>query len=192
MSTELYSRGKIYKLVCGDLTYYGSTCQPLYKRKASHKSSALNWKEGTTHPYTSYILFEIGDPEIFLVEDFPCDKKEQLHARERHFIENFECVNKNIPTRTIDEYNLINKEKIKSYNSVYKEYNKERLKEYNIHYRNENKDQKNKSDMKYYHDNIEAIKEKRQTRCTCSCGKEINIAHKSRHYTTSYHINNTK
>eukprot|EP00952_Eustigmatos_sp_NYUAD-ZCMA_P009908 40808-Eustigmatos_ZCMA.PRE.1 len=53
---------------------------------------------------TSYKVIESGDYDIVLIEDFPCDNKEQLHARERHYIETLECVNKVIPNRTSAEY----------------------------------------------------------------------------------------
>jgi len=99
-----YSNAKIYKLVCGDLTYYGSTIQPLYKRKSDHKVDFEMWKDGRRHYVSSYKLFEIGEPDIILLETFFCKNKEELHARERIYIENNECVNKVIPTQTKKEY----------------------------------------------------------------------------------------
>jgi hypothetical protein len=56
---------------------------------------------------------------IILVELFPCDSKMKLHQRERYYIENNECVNKNIPTRTYTEWRLENKDKIDAQNLVY-------------------------------------------------------------------------
>jgi len=42
---------------------------------------------------------------ITLVEKYRCETKDELHARERYYIENNKCVNKVIPTRTTKEYN---------------------------------------------------------------------------------------
>jgi len=79
-----------------------------------------------------------------LIEDFSCKRSEELHARERYWIENTECVNKNIPTRTDKEYYQDNKEiyfkkyyeehkeKIKQYREEHKEKRKECKKQYNL------------------------------------------------------------
>jgi hypothetical protein len=48
-----------------------------------------------------------------LVENYSCNSKKELETRERYYIENNECVNKNMPTRTMKEYQEENKEKIK-------------------------------------------------------------------------------
>ncbi len=54
------------------------------------------------------------DYSYCVVEEVEYENKWELHNRERYYIENFECVNKNIPTRTRKEYDQDNKEKIKS------------------------------------------------------------------------------
>ena len=95
---------KIYKLTTPhnpELIYYGSTVSPLYKRKAQHKEGYIkNLK------LTSSKLFELGkdDVMITLVELCPCNTKEELTKREREYIENNLCVNKQIPGRTNKEY----------------------------------------------------------------------------------------
>ncbi len=86
-----YSKGKIYRFTAGDLTYYGSTTQPLYARMGVHRD---DFKKGKS--YASCVVLQ-QDPKakIVLVEDFPCENREQLNAREQHFIETYPCVNKN-------------------------------------------------------------------------------------------------
>lgn len=49
---------------------------------------------------------------ITLKEKFPCNDNDELHARERFYIDNNDCVNKNIPGRTAEEYKNDNKVKI--------------------------------------------------------------------------------
>ena len=63
---------------------------------------------------SSYLLFDkygIDNCEIVWIEDYPCERKEQLTARERYYIENINCVNKLIPGRTNHEYYEANEEK---------------------------------------------------------------------------------
>ena len=97
---------KIYKVVNLEdgRTYYGSTCERLLcKRMAKHRSANRRFNR------------EMGDLslcKIFLVEDYPCLTIEQLRGRERHYIENYPCINKNIPGRTKEEWYKENKEKI--------------------------------------------------------------------------------
>lgn len=110
-----YENGKIYKTVSNytEDIYIGSTCQTLTKRKQKHKGHYKEWKSGKTHKKTtSFDVIDKGDFDIILLEDYPCERKDQLHSRERYWIENNDCVNKYIPTRTRQEYEQDNKEKI--------------------------------------------------------------------------------
>ena len=54
-----YQNGKIYKLVNteGTLTYIGSTCQTLARRKAKHHSNYKCWKNGKANYITSFKIF---------------------------------------------------------------------------------------------------------------------------------------
>ena len=109
-----YSNSRIYKLTCNvtGLVYVGSTTQPLYKRKNHHKCSYRRWQEGNNAYITSFKIIEGGNYDICLLEEVRCENKEQLHAAERRWIESIECVNKVIPTRTLDEYLKQNRDKI--------------------------------------------------------------------------------
>ena len=92
-----YSKGKIYKIGCHATNeiYIGSTIAPLYKRLCGHK------KQTPGHATQSKLLLEKGNCDIILIEDYPCERKEQLHARERYWVEDLEnVINKLHPTRT--------------------------------------------------------------------------------------------
>ena len=110
-----YQLGKIYKIVCNTtgLTYYGSTCEPtLARRLANHKTTYKFWKSGKKiGNVKSFEVMGNDDYVIALVEPFPCDNKMELQQRERYYIENNDCVNKNIPTRTSAEYQIEHKER---------------------------------------------------------------------------------
>ena len=125
-----YSLGKIYKIVCNTtgLTYYGSTCEPtLARRLAGHRDSFKRFKRGKTTNITSFKVLESENHAIILVESFPCIDKMNLLQRERYYIENNECVNKQIPTRTDEEYYLQNRDKMLETHAEYYLINRDRL-----------------------------------------------------------------
>jgi hypothetical protein len=184
-----YNQGKVYKMVSpSGLTYVGSTTQRLTQRKAGHKSDFNAWKGGNEHYVSSYKLFE-EDPDnidIVLLEACNVNTKEELHARERHWIELTECVNKVIPIRSRDEkleylkkYRLANHdEAIKASRDYYnshkdeqhaqkKEYyqaNKEKIIEYNKQYREkeEIKERNKLRDKNYYETHKAEIAKKKK------------------------------
>jgi hypothetical protein len=172
-----YKKGKIYRIVCNitGLTYYGSTCEPtLARRLAKHVGDFKHFNDGKTESYTtSFKVIEGGNYVIVLVELFPCDNKMELRQRERFFIEGNECVNKNIPTRTREEwcvlnrnqlkvkqvkYSLENKEKIRLYKVEYALKNKEKIRLYKVEYALKNKEKISKEKKNYKLKNKEKIK----------------------------------
>ena len=167
---ERYKQGKIYKVVCSETldVYYGSTIQTLKQRLTMHKGKYNGCA-------SKYFL----EPIIELVEEYPCNSKLELEKRERYFIENFECVNKLVPTRTEKEWNK------KYYND-----NKEKMIERAKKYREENRELLNENRKKYYNKNLEKIKEKRKEKMICECGLEINKSSLSPHQKTKKHLNN--
>ena len=132
-----YQKAKIYKLWSpqgeDDEVYYGSTCNDLRFRKSQHKSKNHNCK--------SKILFEnYDDVRIELVEDYPCNNKQELNKKEGEFIKNNKCLNKVIPDRTKQEWYEDNKEKITKQTKEWIEKNKEKLTEYRKEYYQNNKE----------------------------------------------------
>ena len=155
-----YVGGRIYRIVCGDLTYIGSTCQQLSQRMGDHRRGFKRW---TTDPskygnVSSFRLFEIGEPTIFLVEEFPCDTKEKLLARERHYIETTLCVNKIVPTRTKREYKQANADKIRESNREYQKANVDKIREY----LQSNAEKITENKRAYYQLNIDNILEQKR------------------------------
>jgi len=140
-----YENGKIYKLVCltTGKTYIGSTAEPtLARRLASHVSSYNRYLNGKYHYITSFDILKTNDYEILLIESFPCKTKDELHARERHWTKQIDCVNKiknqglynEIGALTYQkQYNKLNKEHITRYLKSYYNINKEKFaKKYKI------------------------------------------------------------
>ena len=66
---------------------------------------------------------------IELIENYPCESKDQLRAREGHYIREMATLNKRIETRTVEEWKEDNKEYIQEWKKQHYENNKERIKE---------------------------------------------------------------
>jgi hypothetical protein len=179
-----YTLGKIYKLHCllenddEPLVYYGSTTEKyLSSRLAGHIRNYKKYLNGKTNYYTSFKLFEKYKSEnvlITLVELYSCNSKAELEAKERYYIESFDCCNKNIPTRTIKEY----------WNE-YKQLNIDQIKEYKKEYYESNNEKIKKKHKEYRQLNIEKLKET----YICECGGQYTYTGKLRHNKTTKHIN---
>ena len=125
-TTNKYQRGNV-DLITNlnyDLIYYGSTCQPLANRIADHRQkykSHTDGKRGKVCVFDIFDAFGVENCKIELVEDYPCETKEQLLSREGHYIRNNDCVNKHQVGRTGAQYYLDNKEKIRERVKEYKQ-----------------------------------------------------------------------
>ena len=174
-----YQNGKIYKIedVGGNMCYIGSTTKLyLSHRMATHRGDYKKWKEGKGNKLTAMDIFEkygVENCRIVLIELFQCQSKDELHKREAHYITTTECVNKQIPGRTLAEYYQDNKERIQ--------------KEHNEYYA------KTKEARKLYQETNKAkINERKTEVINCECGKHYGRGSKSQHFRTNYHIENFK
>ena len=127
-----YSKGKIYCLRSHqtDDVYIGSTVESLSRRKAKHKNQYKSFLNEKYHYITAFEIVKYDDCYIELIENYPCENKEQLTKKEGEYIRNMKCVNKFIAGRTQKEYRKDNKEKIKEKAKEYHEENKEKIKKY--------------------------------------------------------------
>ena len=109
LSMPNYKQSKIYYIInyTTNLKYVGSTTNKyLSQRLQKHLSDYKKYLKGEkATPATSYKVLTNDNFEILLLENFPCNSKEELLRRERFFIESNECVNKLLPTRTNSERN---------------------------------------------------------------------------------------
>ena len=158
-----YKNGKIYKLwsLEGDDIYIGSTTQSLAQRKGDHLRDLKNGKA-----CNSKLLFEkYNDVKIELLEEYPCENKEQLVRKEGEYIRNNGCVNKRVEGRTRKEYREDNKDKIKEQKREYYEDNKNKIKERDRKYYEDNKNKIKEHNRKYREDNKNKIKEHKRKYC---------------------------
>ena len=163
-----YKNGKIYSIrnYETDKYYIGSTCQTLTKRLSKHKSNYRDWQNNGKKYVTSFEILKCNDCYIELLEEFPCENKNQLQKREGELIREHKlnCVNIVIPLRTDKEYYEDNKDKIKLYKKEYYEDNKDKIKEYYI-----------------------TNKEKINQVIECDCKNTYTHSHKSRHINSIKH-----
>ena len=179
---DKYNNAKIYKIIDNNYTkcYIGSTCESLSQRMARHRQHYKYYL--TTNPkksMTSFYLFDemgIDNCKIELIENFPCNNKEELLKREGYHIQNNECVNRCVAGRTAKEYkeyyNPMNTEKIKEGLHKWYEKNKEKVKQYNETYRENNKDK---------------IQARSKEVVECSCGAVITKYKLNRHIQSKKH-----
>lgn len=126
-----YLNGKIYMLYSlqePTFCYIGSTTQLLSQRFTDHRRDLARYVRGTYHWVSSFSLLQkYDDVCIELIENFPCNSREELRRREGHYQRKRKCVNKFIAGRTDAEYREDNKEKILAYYRNRAPYRKEKI-----------------------------------------------------------------
>tara|TARA_R110000772_G_scaffold179349_1_gene290699 strand:+ start:291 stop:806 length:516 start_codon:yes stop_codon:yes gene_type:complete len=135
---------KIYKIIdnTNGNVYIGKTKQTLNQRLIGHR---FDYKKN--NPCSSKEVIANGDYKIELIEETDDD------TRERYWIENTQCVNKNIPGRTDKERYQDQREYRLDKQKKYQENNKEKRKEWLEKNKDKIKDDKQKYDLKYREDN---------------------------------------
>lgn len=114
-----------------------------------------------------------------MIENYPCNTKDELLARERYFIESMKCVNKYIPHRT-------RKEHIK-YHEVYRAKHKHKMLVYSKQYREKHKHKISKKSKELYLKNKDLINKRQSCKHMCGCGIVHTYSHKARHIHSQRH-----
>ncbi len=157
-----YDESKIYAIrsKLTNMIYYGSTTDTLSNRFSKHK---YEYNNSDDRPYcTSFEIFDFGDAYIELIEDFPCDSKQELQKREG------EITKLDINSINVREEGLTRKQT----NDKYYKNNSIKVLKFQKEYRSKNKDK---------------IKLKRLVRIICDCGCNIGLSKKSRHIKSKKH-----
>ena len=102
--SKRYSNGKIYQItdVGYNKCYIGSTCLKLRRRFLQHIGGYYKYLKGEAEYTTSYSMFEefgVENCKVELVENYPCNSKDELLKQEGFHIRSFDCVNKCIYIR---------------------------------------------------------------------------------------------
>ena len=168
-----YSKGQIYKIVDIGFNkcYIGSTVESLSQRMARDRTKYKSWKEGKYRFTSSFTLFDeygVDNCKIEWIEDYPCNSKKELDAREGYYQQTIECINKNVSGRSSKDYYKDKCEEIKEKVKTYKKENPDKIREKNC---------------RYFQENKSLLMEKKQ----CACGASYTYWHKTRHEKTLKH-----
>tara|TARA_R110000803_G_scaffold86501_1_gene152935 strand:- start:131 stop:739 length:609 start_codon:yes stop_codon:yes gene_type:complete len=190
-----YNNGKIYKIINpqNEIIYIGSTAQEqLCYRFSTHKHRGNGNK-------------------IILLENYPCNSKQELVKKEQEFIEQYDNLlnqvrafnseeyhkeytkeyrenTKNKISQYKKEYNKKNKDKIFEKVKVYRENNKDKIAEKKKVYYENNKDEILEKNKVYYEEHKDILLENRKVKLICECGCKINKQNMLRHKKTKNHI----
>ena len=171
-----YQNGKIYKIVSSqtDKVYVGSTTKlQLSQRLAEHNYNYKKYTGGKTYFWTSFEIVMFEDAEIILVAAFPCSSKDELHARERYWIENI--------GNTVNKMRKLN-------------ITKEEKREYFKKYHQQHKQEEHEKRKQRYQNNREVYlrvlaHRKNRPKIVCECGASVKREGISAHKRTQKHIN---
>lgn len=158
-----YNKGKIYRIFSqeGNVEYIGSTTRSLDKRFSDHKFGMLSFLKGAKKYCYSIEVLKFNDADIELIEDFPCNNCDELHAQEgiyiRQSIKEGLNIGQRIAGRTIKEWVKDNKEYLYVHRKEYREAHKDE------------------------------IKAKKGAKIQCECGIMSNSSHIARHKRTVKH-----
>lgn len=159
-----YSRGKIYKIHrddCDDV-YIGSTIASTLARRLSHHVHGM--RHGETKCTSRHLVNRPGYT-ITLLELYPCGSKDELRAREQHYIDTtVTAINKYKAFTGLNEV-----EYMRQYRLDHKEY-VNKGKKYNRQYHQDHKEQRNECSRQYHQNHKETIKKEKSIKVTCDCG----------------------
>ena len=218
---DKFKQAKIYKIrdINNNMCYIGSTCQKyLSTRLGNHKFHFRKYQDEKykNKRMTSFIIFEkygLDNCIIELIENYPCNDKQELLKREGYYIENTDCINRCVSGRTKKEYQAlyyknhkeekehyrkykakkytITPEKRKQYNKTSYEKHKETISQRGKEKYKEEKDKILERNKKYYDSRKEDIKQIRQSDYTCLiCNCVVQLNNKWRHDKTQKHLDN--
>jgi hypothetical protein len=170
-----YQNGKIYKIVCNITKeiYVGSTTLSLEERLRQHTSDYNRYLNNKRDFVSSFVIIERGNYKIVLLENYPCETREELLIRERYYFDTLNCINKCRPILTTKEqcdekkdynkqYYIENRDEIKDQNKQYYIENREEIIEKQKQYRIENREELKDQKKQYRIENREKLIEKQK------------------------------
>ena len=165
-----YENGKSYKVV--DLSYnecyIESTYENLSQRVACHRSEYNRFLEGKRRNITVFKLLDkygVENCKIELLENYPCNGREELMKKEGERIRSTVCVNRTIPGRTKKEWRKDSPQKTT--------------------------ESSRQASLQCYYNNRDEILEKRQEKVECSvCKAQVFKHYLPIHKQSRFHFNN--
>lgn len=143
-----YKNGKIYTIRSPhtEKVYIGGTTQPLFKRFYFHKKNLDT---------TAREIIALGDAYIELLEEFPCENKNQLCKREGELIRATKnCINKRVEG--------LSKIEIDERKKIYRDGHIDEKREYDKKYNDEHRTEKREYDKNYNDEHRTEIAERKR------------------------------
>ena len=156
MTSIRYDNGKIYRITnnIDNMIYIGSTCLPLRKRLYSHKKEQHSGKGQNRRLFLHAKKYGWKEFDIYLLENFPCDMKEELKQREEFHRKQVPidiCLNMCRAFATVQDKKLVNKQSrqrhVASYNAYMRQFQQRpQSKAYQIQWQADNREKRNMQD----------------------------------------------
>lgn len=167
---DKYQNGKIYQILnyVTEDVYVGSTTQELSQRMADHRASRNTKAKKHLPLYVLMARLGVDNFYIELIEEYPCDNKLQLTAREGFYQRERATLNKRIEQQTAKEryvtystnnraivtlrrksYEKKNKDKIRERKQIYYQNNKKEFSQRKKQYRTQNRNKLNEYQRKW-------------------------------------------
>jgi len=196
MTTIENKIGFIYKIVCNNpeiTDCYVGSCQSFRTRKSKHKHTCNNENNKNYNLNVYQFIRNNGgwsNWSMLAIEQIEYTIKHELLMRERYHLERLRAtLNKQIPSRTKQEYCEYNKTQINEQQKQYREANKEQINEQKKQWYEANKTQISEQQKQYYEANKTQISERNKQLITCACGKSSTKINIPRHNKSIYHQN---
>ena len=156
-----YKKGKIYQIknTIDDDVYVGSTTNTLEGRMKGHRQGSHTKCKQHLALYTKMNIYGFDKFFIELIEEYPCNSKLELGARECHWIKERGTLNKVIQGRTPHDWNDENKDVKRNWYAKNLDKIRERF--------------MNHPDYK--------------AKIVCECGLEVSLRHLNEHKLTKTH-----
>ena len=164
-----YQNSKIYKLIYkldSNIFYIGSTTQKLCKRYSCH-SSKFKTQDSAVYKIIKEKYQHIKFFKMILIEEYPCQNKEQLLKKEQEYIDKLNPIlNRQRAYNSLEyqrtywrnnssKYYYNNIDKVREYNKIYIIKNKKQIDEKNKEYRLKNEEKLKENNRIYRLNNKE-------------------------------------
>ena len=127
--------GYIYMISSNNKNYIGSTVKLVKYRFSFHKSAYKRYKRGVGDYCSVFDVFDEGETTLTILKTYQCNNELELRKYENQCVLLLDCVNKNMPSRTLKQYYIDNKISFK----LRYQMNKIRLIQYQKEYYNKKK-----------------------------------------------------
>ena len=191
-SSRNYQNGKIYCIrnYIDDDVYVGSSCQALSKRMAWHRDARKKDKKKHFKLYQKMNDMGVDIFYIELLENYPCNSKEELLKKEGQKIRELKPIlNSKIQGRTREEWYKDNEDYLREERKKRYERNKDRILENKKLYYIERKDLIKEQQKEWWENNKDKYSEQRKEKMTCQCGSTFRKCDKTSHEKSKKHQN---